>query len=236
MAHKQPGYRFENDWGMDVLEEDARNIAAAVAIPVYEEIGSKNTVLNLDNVKKYLERSKKIALTNCACRIKRKHCDAPVDVCLSLNAAAENFLAKGYVQTAGGMRQPIREVTLEQALEIVTRAHDSGLVPMAYIRFDSPEPHDPSFICECCSCCCAELGLTLRFGMAPHMLKSMAIAINDDSKCKACGTCVERCHFGARSIKDGKLAFDKDLCFGCGLCTSTCPNKAISLVQFSGSQ
>jgi ferredoxin len=232
MAHKQPGYRFENDWGMDVLEDDAKSIAAGVALPIFQEIKQNNTVLNLDNVKKYLERSKKIAVTNCACRTKRHHCNAPVDVCLMLNAAADNFLEKGFVQTAGGMRQPIREVNIDEAIEIVTRAHDAGLVQMAYIRMDSPEPHDPSFVCSCCSCCCAELGLTLRFGMAPHLLKSIAISMNDSSKCKSCGKCVDRCHFGARKMVDGKMVYNKDLCFGCGLCVSTCPEKAVSLTQF----
>jgi NAD-dependent dihydropyrimidine dehydrogenase PreA subunit len=27
------------------------------------------------------------------------------------------------------------------------------------------------------------------------------------------------------------LAFDQDLCFGCGLCVSTCPTYAIALVD-----
>jgi ferredoxin len=52
----------------------------------------------------------------------------------------------------------------------------------------------------------------------------------DESKCTSCGVCVDRCHFGARDIKDGKLEYNKDLCFGCGLCVSTCPTKAISLI------
>jgi ferredoxin len=66
--------------------------------------------------------------------------------------------------------------------------------------------------------------------MAPHILKSIATTTTDGSKCIACGKCVDRCHFGARDIREGKLEFNKDLCFGCGLCVSTCPSKAISLI------
>ncbi len=236
MSHKRQGYRFENDWDMETLESDSKSVAAAVTLPVYEEIRSNNTVLNLNSVKKYLEKSKKITVTNCACRTKRKHCDAPVDVCLQLNELAEMNIAKGYMTTSGGMIHKTREITLEQALEIVTQGHEAGLVSMAYISMDAPETNRPHAICQCCSCCCAELGLTLRYGMAPHMLKSTAISRIDESKCTSCGFCVDRCHFGARNIKDGKMEYNKDLCFGCGLCVNTCPNKAITLVQFSGLQ
>jgi ferredoxin len=220
MAHKKQGYRFENEWKPEMLESDAKYVAAGVALPIYEEINLKNTVLNLDSVKRYLEKARKIAVTDCPCRTKRRHCDAPRDVCIQLNESAERDIAKG----------KSREVTIGEALDAVTRAHNAGLVPMAYIRTDSPRPEGVNYICNCCSCCCSILGLTLRFGMAPHILKSIATTTTDGSKCIACGKCVDRCHFGARDIRKGKLEFNKDLCFGCGLCVSTCPSKAISLI------
>jgi ferredoxin len=231
LVHKRQGFRFENDWGMDVLEEDAKNVTAGITLPVYEEVNLNNTILNLDMVKRYLERATKIAVTECACRTKRKHCDAPINVCIELNDKAKKDLEKGSHTSAGGMIHPVREVTTDEALDIVTIAHEAGLVPMAYISTSSPEPHEPIFICNCCSCCCSIFGLTLRFGMAPHILKSLAITMNNSSKCIGCGKCVDRCHFGARNIKNGKLEYNKDLCFGCGLCVSTCPEKAITLIQ-----
>jgi len=220
MAHRRQGYRFENEWEPEMLESDAKYVAAGVTLPIYEEINLKNTVLNLDSVKRYLEKARKIAITDCPCRTKRRHCEAPRDVCIQLNEPAERDIASG----------KSREVTIGEALDAVTRAHNAGLVPMAYIRTDSPRPEGVNYICNCCSCCCSILGLTLRFGMAPHILKSIAITITDGSKCIACGKCVDRCHFGARDIREGKLGFNKDLCFGCGLCVSTCPSKAISLI------
>lgn len=220
MAHKQPSYRFENDWEPEMSLSDATYVAAGIALPIYEEIQVKNTVLNLDSVKQYLNKARKIAVMDCSCRTKRKHCDAPIDVCITLNDAAE----------WDALRGKSREISVDEALEIVERAHAAGLVPMAYIRTDTPKPEGVNFICNCCSCCCSIFGLTLRFGMAPHILKSIATTIMDESKCVSCEVCVDRCHFGARNIKDGKLEYNKDLCFGCGLCVSTCPTKAISLI------
>jgi NAD-dependent dihydropyrimidine dehydrogenase PreA subunit len=37
--------------------------------------------------------------------------------------------------------------------------------------------------------------------------------------------------FAAREIVDGSLSINQDLCFGCGLCVSTCPTDAIRLVD-----
>ena len=223
MAHKRSGYRFEDDWDQNWAEENAGHTAAGIALPVYEEIKLNNTVLNLDSVKRYIEKAHKLAIQDCPCRTKLHHCDAPRDVCVQLNDAAERGIARG----------TSREVTVEEALDAVTRAHEEGLVPMAYMRTDTPKPEGVNYVCNCCSCCCSILGATLRFGMAPHILKSIATTMTDESKCTACGACVDRCHFGARKMVDGKMEYNKDLCFGCGLCVSTCPTKAISLIQFS---
>jgi hypothetical protein len=199
MAHKQPGYRFENDWEPETSISNAKNTAAGIALPIYEEIKLNNTVLNLESVKRYLEKARRIAIQDCPCRTKLHHCDAPRDVCIQLNDAAEKGIASGKSS----------EVTIEEALDAVTRAHNTGLVPMAYIRTDSPKPEGVNYICNCCSCCCSILGLTLRFGMIPHILKSIATTMTDKSKCISCGKCEDRCHFGARNIVNGKLEYKR---------------------------
>ena len=200
---------------------DTQHIAAGIALPIYEEIHLNNTVLNTDSVKHYITRAHKIALMPCSCRTKRGPCQHPVDTCLTLNDAAEKFIENGRAH----------EVSAEEALRIVEDAHRAGLVPMAYTRTDTPNPQGVNFICNCCSCCCGPLGVTLKLGKQVHLLKSIATTTTDSEKCVSCGACVDRCHFGARKIVDGKLSYDKDLCFGCGLCVTVCPTKAISLIQ-----
>jgi len=221
MAPKYRGSPFLDDSDLKASIEDSDHIAGGIALPIYEEIKLNNAVLNFDHVKRYIDKADRISVTDCSCRVKRKHCDAPLAVCLMLNDAAERSIKKG---TA-------REVSAEEAMRIEERAHQAGLVPMAYIRTDTPKPEGVNFICNCCSCCCGTLGVSLKYGKDVHLVKSIATTITDSEKCSSCGACVDRCHFEARKMVDGKLDYNKDLCFGCGLCVNTCPSKAISLIQ-----
>ncbi len=50
--------------------------------------------------------------------------------------------------------------------------------------------------------------------------------------CLGCGTCVEKCNFGALSIKDGIAVVDKEKCVACGLCVQACPKKLIDLIPY----
>ena len=47
----------------------------------------------------------------------------------------------------------------------------------------------------------------------------------------SCGVCVQRCQFGAIKfeVTQGKTNIDHMRCFGCGLCETGCPSKAIEL-------
>ena len=60
-----------------------------------------------------------------------------------------------------------------------------------------------------------------------------AVAVVDEVRCRACGTCVEICQFGApglQEIRPGILAarINPSLCKGCGTCASWCPSSAIT--------
>jgi len=50
----------------------------------------------------------------------------------------------------------------------------------------------------------------------------------DETKCTACGQCVEVCP--SEAIELGDVAkVDEDACTSCGLCVDECPVEAISL-------
>ena len=50
----------------------------------------------------------------------------------------------------------------------------------------------------------------------------------DATKCTACGECMKSCVYEAITI-ESKCKINNELCFGCGLCVTRCPEKAIKL-------
>ena len=48
--------------------------------------------------------------------------------------------------------------------------------------------------------------------------------------CTQCGECEKVCYFGARKMKNDKLALDREKCYGCGLCADVCAPACIALV------
>ena len=222
MAHRKQGYRFENDWTFEELKEGEGDWKSAVTIPVNVEIEAEHRVLNLETVKGYLREADQIVHLDCFCREKRHNCDAPIDVCIYLNDRAELALNSVELQ----YRNPSK-ASVDEALEALVRSYEAGLVHMAYAY----KQDEINVICSCCSCCCEALSSVLRFGLAPHLLTSGTVSITDVSNCDDCGDCVDRCHFGAREMVNGEMVFNPEMCFGCGLCVSTCPTKAIALVD-----
>ena len=225
MTHRRQGYRFKNDWTVENLQATRRSEGfwkIAKAIPVNIGITAEHRVLNLEKAKEYLDKANLIAVLNCGCRTARGNCDAPLDVCICMDSAAESALSKDDFKD----KNP-RKITKDEAIQVLTKSHEAGLVHMAY---DVMGEDKVNAICSCCSCSCAILSSALRFGLFPQLLKSDTISVTDMSKCTGCGICVERCQFGAREIVGDSLTINPRLCMGCGLCVTKCPTTAIRLV------
>ena len=219
MAHKKQGYRFENDRTLEDFKDSY--VKKAITVPVNMKIEAEHRVLNMDNLKEIIGKARTISVLDCVCRAKFGHCDGPVNVCIDMNETAERNIARG----------DAREITMDEAMDILEKTHEAGLVPLALEQGEFYEPGVINSICSCCSCCCTILSGIVRFGLAPHVLTSKAISVTDTSECTECGVCVDRCQFGAKEMVNGSLAFNPELCFGCGLCVSTCPTNAITLVD-----
>jgi len=202
------------------LEEIAEDIKVVVTVPVNVEMDAEHRVYDFGEVKEILGKARRIGLQNCGCKSEYQNCDSPLDVCISLDDEADRVIEKG---VNGG-----REITYNEALKVLERSHEAGLVHMAYV-FKGEEK--PGLLCSCCPCCCHTLGGLIRYGFSAQILTSKLIAEDDWSLCVNCGECVNRCVFGARELVDGELEYDPVKCFGCGLCVTKCPSGAIKMVD-----
>lgn len=61
------------------------------------------------------------------------------------------------------------------------------------------------------------------FGLVAHRIPSFNLEL-----CRGCTKCAaaEACHFGALSVKEGKICLDEEFCIRCGDCVGKCPFKA----------
>lgn len=210
-----------NDWTREELEKDIIGKYDAVTIPVNIHIKGAQRILNFAEVRKTLEKARVIALGECYCRKRVKSCNAPIDVCISLDKEAENEIANNRA----------KKIDIEQALATLKRSHEAGLVHVTYTIKGNRKT---DIICSCCSCCCHTLSALTRFGMQEAVTPSSYITTTNPDTCINCGKCAERCQFKARYIEHSKLIYNKDKCFGCGVCLTTCPTKSIMLQKRDG--
>jgi ferredoxin len=189
---------------------------ASKVIPVGKSLEAKQWVLPNEQAMEFLRNARIFALGDCDCRTRYKRCDNPVDTCLFLNDMADYMIKK----------EKAREIDLKKAEEVLRLADEHGLV---HLTLYSPEQY-PYCLCSCCSCCCHDLQLLINYDRKDLIAHSEYVAQDNTEDCVHCGACVDRCVFGARVMENGLLKFDPNVCYGCGLCVSTCPSEAIEMV------
>jgi NAD-dependent dihydropyrimidine dehydrogenase PreA subunit len=201
------------------LEKELEGVKA-VTIPVNFCIEGKHKVLDLSELETIFRNATVISQGECHCRKEMgdDKCREPMDGCFGIDDFAKDAIEKWGE----------KKTTVEEALEAMERTHDAGLVHMVY-SFKGKE--EPDIVCSCCSCCCGLLGVAAKIGFSDHVFESKFISTHDDEACQSCGTCGERCQFGARKILDDFLVYEKDKCFGCGVCVGTCPQDAIAMAE-----
>jgi heterodisulfide reductase subunit A-like polyferredoxin len=71
----------------------------------------------------------------------------------------------------------------------------------------------------------------IKFDNERAIAKANYLAKIVEDECTGCGTCLERCKFGAIEI-DEIAKINPDKCVGCGLCAYKCPSDAIIMKRY----
>ena len=169
-----------------------------------------------ENVAEMIKNAGKWAVSNCSCRQPHwiadpgNHCEHLLETCLFMGDMAKWGLAHNMC----------REITYEEAVEILHKSNENGLV----------HTHDPEeFICNCCHDCCVFF-VGINSTGANILEPSEFVAKIDEEDCTACNLCADRCPVDAIEVDDFAV-IDEDKCLGCGVCFPTCPTESVSLVR-----
>lgn len=160
-------------------------------IPIEQSIEGETRRASYEEVSKYLNENDLFSVSDCSCRTSREVMGEGCghlkeDMCIQMGHAAEY-----YIRTGRG-----REISREEAFEIIKKAEDNGLM---HSIPNTDGPGKTHAICNCCGCGCFAMRLA-EMWTNPDMVRSNYISKVDNDKCVGCGECVENCPTNALKL------------------------------------
>jgi len=190
-------------------------------IPVNQSVRNELEIHPYEQAEHLLNSAASWGVRECICKKQKsligEPCTYPTTVCLVFAKNREN---------AFDHDELTKPITKEESLRLLKEAEDAGLVHCSY---NTQTGHN--YICNCCTCCCGILRGVNKLGNPREYIKTdFVISLNTDL-CTGCGTCLDRCQFGALSIPDDICEVNTARCIGCGVCAMVCPESALELIR-----
>jgi len=186
-------------------------------------------VLDFERASEVIRTATHRGIGLCYCRHKMEHvgraCAAPQDICMTFNTSAQSLIRHGHA----------RAVETSEALELLHRAHEHGLV-----QFGENVRQEVNFICNCCGCCCEAMIAARRFAAAHPIHTTPFLPAVTEASCTGCERCVRACPVEAlsavsandpRQPKRTVARLDVERCLGCGVCVPSCRAGALALTE-----
>jgi Pyruvate/2-oxoacid:ferredoxin oxidoreductase delta subunit len=172
---------------------------------------SPEQILPQENWKLQIQLAKRRIVAPCGCRVLWGKCSHPLMTCF---AVFDNSRGEYYLDKPGRL---LKEVSLEETLDIVRANEEAGLVHWG--------------VCYCCPDACEMLYSYTKANRLDLVEPNRFQAVVNEELC--CQDCVEKCPFNAIEMR--KTATSKKLkasviagnCKGCGVCIVGCQQKAI---------
>jgi Pyruvate/2-oxoacid:ferredoxin oxidoreductase delta subunit len=180
-------------------------------------------VLDYERAERLIEQETQVAVGLCHCRHVAQHrgeeCRVfPLESCLSFGASADYLVRHRLART----------IDTKTALKLVRESHEQGMVHLC----DNVRSQ-PSFLCNCCSCCCEVLAGYRNMDFIGNVFCSNFEASVKEPLCLGCQDCVAACPVGAikaTGANSSGVEVDRSICLGCGVCVSACGADAMVMV------
>jgi len=184
-------------------------------------------VLDYERASAVIQTATHMGVGLCYCRHKMQHrnahCDAPMEICMTFNGAAESLIRHGHA----------RSVDKAEGMDLLAQAYAHHLV-----QFGENVREQVNFICNCCGCCCEAMIAARRFAVMNPVHTTNFLPVVSASQCTGCGQCVTACPVEAMALVSANDArqghrktakVDASTCLGCAVCVRSCPTEALSL-------
>jgi len=185
-------------------------------------------ILDYERASEIVKTASVIGIGTCYCRHKMQHagknCNAPLDdICMTFNGCADSLTRHGIA----------KKVDIAEGLDVLQKARDYNL-----LQIGENVQEKPSFICNCCGCCCEALTAARKLGFLNTVFTTNFIPEITEDKCDGCGKCVSLCPVEAMTLVSAndpvnpnrkKARLNHKICLGCGVCLSGCRKNALKL-------